>query len=129
MNELFQNVEWLAVIIGAVLAFLAGWLWYSPGLFGRRWATGLGLEYGQHMPFAVMGQQIMALLLVSWFVAVCIAIAMPALAALGLISFVMLHYAGEGFAGHSPAVKLINGGYWIAAVLVMLFVHLLFAAL
>ena len=76
-----------------------------------------------------MGQQILALLLVSWFVAVCIAVAMPALVVLGLISFVVLHYAGEGFARHSPAVKLINGGYWIAAVLVMLFVHLLFAAM
>jgi uncharacterized membrane protein len=32
MNELFTDVSWLGVIAGAVLSFLAGWLWFSPKL-------------------------------------------------------------------------------------------------
>ena len=45
MAEL-ANVNWLAVIVGAVAAFLAGWLWYSPRLFGVKWAEGSRVELG-----------------------------------------------------------------------------------
>ena len=38
MGELTMGVSWLGVIVGAVAAFLVGWLWYSPVLFGKRWA-------------------------------------------------------------------------------------------
>lgn len=32
--EDFALVNWLAVSVGTIVAFLAGWLWYSPKLFG-----------------------------------------------------------------------------------------------
>ena len=48
MPELTDNVNWLAVIIGFVLAFALGWLWYSPKLFGRKWAEGVGLDHDEH---------------------------------------------------------------------------------
>ena len=35
MEEITSNVAWLAVIVGAVLSFLVGWLWYSP-MLGHR---------------------------------------------------------------------------------------------
>jgi hypothetical protein len=38
MEEITANVNWLAVIVGAVLSFVLGWLWYSPKLFGTKWA-------------------------------------------------------------------------------------------
>ena len=34
MGEITSGVNWLAVTVGAVAAFLLGWLWYSPKLFG-----------------------------------------------------------------------------------------------
>ena len=43
MVELTQNVNWMAVIVGALLAFFVGWAWYSPKLFGKRWAQGLAI--------------------------------------------------------------------------------------
>ena len=30
MMELTQDVSWIAVIVGAVLAFFTCWAWYSP---------------------------------------------------------------------------------------------------
>lgn len=35
MNPEFIN--WLAVIVAAILPFLLGGLWYSPALFGKAW--------------------------------------------------------------------------------------------
>jgi hypothetical protein len=43
MAEITENVNWIAVTVGAVLAFLLGWLWYSPKLFGTKWAEGAGV--------------------------------------------------------------------------------------
>ena len=34
MLELMQNLSWVAVIAGTVTAFVAGWILYSPLLFG-----------------------------------------------------------------------------------------------
>ena len=41
MDELTNDVSWLAVAVGAVVSFLVGWLWYSPKLFGPKWAEGV----------------------------------------------------------------------------------------
>ena len=60
MEEIASNVDWIAVIIGAVLSFLLGWLWYSPMLFGPKWAEGVGVEMGKanEMPVGAMVSQI-----------------------------------------------------------------------
>ena len=59
MAELTTGVSWLAVIVGAVVSFLAGWLWYSPKLFGPKWADGVGVEMGtaSEMPVVAMASQ------------------------------------------------------------------------
>ena len=44
MNELTDNVNWLAVMAGTIISFLLGWLWYSPKLFGSKWAEGVGIK-------------------------------------------------------------------------------------
>ena len=46
MMELTQDVGWIAVIVGAVLAFFAGWPWYSPIGLGNPWAQSLGIDMG-----------------------------------------------------------------------------------
>lgn len=38
METGIAKVNWLAVGIGTVAAFLVGWLWYSPILFIKGWA-------------------------------------------------------------------------------------------
>ena len=41
---MFENVNFLAVALGAVLAFALGALWYSPVLFEKRWMAGHGYK-------------------------------------------------------------------------------------
>lgn len=37
MQNAFQNLNWLAIFVAALSAFLLGSLWYSPMLFAKRW--------------------------------------------------------------------------------------------
>ncbi len=72
MSEITAGVDWIAVIVGTVLAFLLGWLWFSPLLFGKKWAEGVGIELGSasKMPVAPMILQLVATFFLSWAVGV-----------------------------------------------------------
>jgi hypothetical protein len=39
----FQSLNWFAIIIAAVSAFILGGLWYSPLMFARRWMKETGI--------------------------------------------------------------------------------------
>lgn len=41
-----SSVNWLAVVVAGISAFVAGGVWYSPALFGKAWMkeNGLSLE-------------------------------------------------------------------------------------
>jgi hypothetical protein len=43
MQNAFQNLNWLAIVIAAVSAFILGGLWYSPLLFAKRWMKETGI--------------------------------------------------------------------------------------
>ena len=44
------ELNWLAVIVGAVAYFALGALWYSPVLFGRQWQRSIGWDPEQRPP-------------------------------------------------------------------------------
>lgn len=43
MQNAFQNLNWLAIAVAAVSAFVLGALWYSPLLFAKRWMLETGI--------------------------------------------------------------------------------------
>jgi hypothetical protein len=43
MQHSFQNLNWLAIIVAAISAFVLGGLWYSPLMFLKRWMKETGL--------------------------------------------------------------------------------------
>ena len=43
MHNAFQNLNWLAIVIAAVSAFILGGLWYSPLMFVKRWMKETGI--------------------------------------------------------------------------------------
>ncbi|MCA9354244.1 MAG: DUF1761 family protein [Candidatus Kaiserbacteria bacterium] len=44
MEELLSNLDVVTVLVSFVLAFLLGWLWYSPKMFLKPWAAGHGID-------------------------------------------------------------------------------------
>jgi hypothetical protein len=44
MDIAWMGVNWLAVIVAAIVDFVVGFAWYSRMLFGSRWATLAGID-------------------------------------------------------------------------------------
>lgn len=128
MEEITANVSWLAVVTGAIAAFLIGWLWYSPRLFGTKWAEGVGakLSDSDEMPMGAMQAQAIGLLLMSWFVSVTAANDALLTVILATFAFTMLAYGGGMFAKHSSYARSVNAGYWIVSMVVMVIANGIF---
>jgi len=122
MGELTMGVSWAGVIVGAVVAFLVGWLWYSPKFFGVKWAEGSGVEMNSadKMPMDAMGAQALGLLLMSWFVGVTAASNALLTVILATVAFAVLQWSGNTFSGKSTYARNVDAGYWIVALAVMI---------
>ena len=61
--DAFSDLNWLAVVVAAVVYFIIGSLWYANFLFGRQYREAIGAEDG---PPAVSA---MVINIVAWFIA------------------------------------------------------------
>jgi hypothetical protein len=43
MQNAFHNLNWLAIVVAAISAFVLGGLWYSPLMFLKRWMKETGI--------------------------------------------------------------------------------------
>ena len=122
MAEIFSGVSWIGVFVGAVVSFLVGWLWYSPKLFGPKWAEGVGVKMGDasEMPVGAMVLQMLGLFLMSWFVGVTAKNEALLTVILGTVAFSVMAMSGSLFAKQSQAAALISFGYWIVSLIVMI---------
>ncbi len=121
MQEITANVNWLAVIVGAVLSFLLGWLWYSQALFGRRWAEGVGAKLGSAaaMPVGAMVAQAIGIFLLAWLFGVTAANNALLTIILVVLTIAALNFSGGMFAGKKMAAIVIESGYILAMAVVM----------
>lgn len=128
MGEITANVSWIAVIVGAVVSFLAGWLWYSPKMFGEGWAKGVGVELGSadQMPMTAMILQALGLLLMSWFVAVTAASNLLLTVILGTVAFTVLGMGGASFRRQSDYSRNVDAAYWVLALIIMIIANAIF---
>lgn len=128
MGEITTGVSWLGVIVGAIAAFAFGWLWYSPMLFGTKWAEGskVQMNTADKMPMDAMGAQALGLLLMSWFVGVTAAGNALLTVILATLAFVVLQWSGNTFSGKTVYARNADAGYWIAALAVMIIAQAIF---
>lgn len=129
---IFSGVNYLAVIVAAVVAFGIGAVWYTF-LFSRQWMAALGTTReemqsrgGSPLPFliAIIGYLVMA-----WVIAVVIESVWRGSADFGdgaLAGFILwlgftltttaVNYA---FPGRRPALTVIDAGGWLVIAVVM----------
>ena len=130
----FAGTNYLAILIAAVVAWLAGAAWYMS--LGRIWTSALGMtpaqmearrkQPGAHLPFIYV---FLAELVMAWVLAGLLGHLGPGQVTLinGLISgaFCWLGFvittmvANNAFAGRDPRLLLIDGGYWLLVLLLM----------
>ena len=120
MSELASDINWAAVVAGAVMSYLAGWFWYSPKLFGERWANAANVTYSKTPPVAALAMHFSGMVLLSWFVAIMAREELMAATVLFMIAGAVLGYATDGYLKIRTEGKLINAGYWMAMILIMI---------
>ncbi|OUS07203.1 hypothetical protein A9Q96_07835 [Rhodobacterales bacterium 52_120_T64] len=127
MSEI-TDINWLATIVGFVLAFGLGMIWFSPKMFGTKWAEGVGLdpEGPKKPPAAAMTAQTVGTFLLAWTVGVTAA--NDALLTIILFTLTMVVLAGASgfFTGKSAYARHTEGGYMLAMVVIMIISHGIF---
>lgn len=131
MQNAFQNLNWLAIVVAGVSAFILGGLWYSPLMFARRWMkeTGITEESTKNTNMIkVFGLSFILALVASFFLAMFIGPGAGAafgalagfMAGIGWVfTFMGISYL---FEAKSMAHFLINSLYSVASLTVMGFI-------
>ena len=128
MAELTNDLNWLAVIVGAVVAFLLGWLWYSPKMFGTKWAEGVGVELDKvdAMPIAAMVTQIVGPVLLSGVIGILRASGSMAMTGLVVLTIIMLLVAAGSFAQKSNYAIATESGFIVVMTAIMIAAQIMF---
>lgn len=121
MDALVQ-VNWLAVVAGTVIGFLVGWAWYSPKLFGVRWAEGSGVSLNRpdKMPVFAMVAQLAALFLLALVVGVTAVTHALLTAILAILAVAMFTASMGGFVQKSSYAITVDFFYILVAGAIMI---------
>jgi Protein of unknown function (DUF1761) len=119
-------VNYVAVVVAAIAAFLTGWGWYA--VFGQAWMRGLGRTKAEMrrrpLPFILA---LLANLLMAWMLAGIIGHLHDVTLKGALISALFV-WAGfvatttlvnQQFQDTRPVVTAIDAGHWLAVLIVM----------
>ncbi len=122
MNELLDGVNWLAVIVGFMAAYLLGWLWYSPKLFGKKWAEAVGIDMSgeTEMPAMAMFVQAVGTFLLSWLVGITAASNALLTIILIAVTLMTLMAAGSMYCKKPGSAIIIEMGYVFTMVVLMI---------
>lgn len=128
MSELTANPGWVAIVVSFVASFMLGWLWYSPKLFGKKWAEGVGVELadGSDMPVMAMLTQALGTFALAWLVGVLVANGAILTIILALCMLILLIVSNGKYAQKSNAAVAIEGAYIAVMGIVMLLCQVLF---
>ena len=118
----FADVNWLAVIVGTIAAFLLGWLIYSPMLFGKGWAAGSGVEMAapDKLPTLAMATQLLALFCLGVVVGVTATSDALFTAMLAILGAGFLVVSNGAFCRKSSYALTVDFGYAIVAGIAMI---------
>lgn len=122
MNEITANLNWLAVGVGTILSYILGALWYSPKMFGKKWAEGVGLdiEGPEKPPVAAMVIQLVGTFLLSWVIGLMATTHALYSAILIVVTIIFLLVANGLFAMKSTYSVCVEGGFIAAIATIMI---------
>lgn len=127
MEITILDVNWAAVVVGAVVAYVFGSLWFSNKMFAKAWKEGLGSPAVPNTPMTYgMLSQAFGTFLLSWTIGVTHAYGSFPFAVLVTITIVSLIKANGFFAGKKIGSIAIESTFVITMVVLMLIVHSFF---
>lgn len=127
LEMITADINWLAVIAGAIAAFILGWLWYSPKMFGKKWMEGVGLspDSMKSSTHAMIAQGVGTILL-AWVIGVTETTNNIALAVLIALTIAVIIKANGLWANKSKYAIGVESGFILAMVFVMILAHVVF---
>ena len=121
MELIIENVNWLAVIVGAVASFALGALWYSPKIFGKKWMEGVGLTpEDTKMGASPMIAQGAGTFLLAWVIGVTEITQNIMLAILIALTIAVIIKANGLWVNKSGYAIKVEAGFIIVMVIVMI---------
>ncbi len=128
MEAITTGVSWWAVGVSTVLSFMLGGLWYSPMLFGKKWAEGVGVEMGtgSTQPVPALVLQLLGTFLLAWIMGLADAIDAYPAAILIVLTITILLVAANLFSEHTLYASLVQGLFVVAMAIIMFICNLLF---
>ncbi len=126
MEALFANVNWLAVGASTIICFMLGALWYSPKMFGVKWAQGVGIKIDDNAKQSVpaLVTQFLGTLMFAWVVALAVTNGSIASAVLISITFFFLLIAANLFAEHTVYASVVEGAFVLTMAVIMVVCNL-----
>lgn len=117
-----EALNWTAVLVGTVAAFLMGWLLYLPKVFGARWAEGsrLSPEPPETLPFFAMATQIAALFVLALVIGVTAQTSALITAVLAILAAALLVAAQDAFTQKSAFATAVDTGYVLLSGVLMI---------
>lgn len=122
------EVSWLAVIVATVLSFMLGGLWYSPRVFGARWAEGVGVDLesedaGKHAVKA-LSTQFVSTLLLAWLLGAMVDAGEWLMIAVTVSVVAVILISAGLFHRNSHFAAVIEGVFVVVMSVIMVVVHL-----
>jgi len=126
MEEIISNINWLAVVVGAVISFILGGFWYSPKMFQKAWIKGTGISPNDKGSVAhPIIVQAIGTFLYAWVIGVTIQMDFLALAILIILTLAILVKANGLFVRKSLAAVRIESGFILVMGIIMILVHMI----
>ena len=123
-----SEVSGLAVIVATVLSFMLGGLWYSPRVFGARWAEGCRVDLesedaGKHAVKA-LSVQFVSTLLLAWLLGAMVDAGEWLMIAVTVSVVAVILISAGLFHRNSHFAAVIEGVFVVVMSTVMVVVHL-----
>jgi len=128
MAVLTTNINWLALVVGVVISYGLGGLWYSQKLFGTKWMRGVGIdpENAGGQPIPALLTQLLGTVLLAWTIAVAAANDALAVAVLIVLTAASLMAASGMFSLKSTYAICTESGFVLAMAVIMIAGHAVF---
>lgn len=121
-----ENLNWLAVIVGTLVAYGLGMVWFGP-LFGKAWAKGShDIQPPARPPMLAMAAQLLGTFALALVIGLTAAINALGTALLAIAALALLLFAGGVFSQKSPGAAAIEGGFAVVMGAVMILAQGLF---
>lgn len=117
-----EALNWTAVLVGTIVSFFAGWIYYSVGPIRTTWADGTGIssEPPEKMPMMAMLLQVAGLFLLALVIGMTAQTNALFTAVAAILATSVMVMAQDAFSQKSTAAIGIDGVFVVLAGIIMI---------